>query len=168
MEVCGGHVWPSNGLRDRCLVSPSVNIGYKLDIAHSIQRQKLSKWLKFLFLVEFPFNHISSTSTRCFVKCSTKQVWLLKWVLDYPNPDYPYLDIWTSAHVAMFSAPAGKRCCGHWSFARGESKAAVRMTFPNATTLFLNSIGFRSRFTTSELAERSHEHSNTLYYSVAN
>ena len=49
----------------------------------------------------------------------------VQWVLDYPNPDYPYLDSWTSADVAMFSTPAGKRRCGHCSFATGESKAAV-------------------------------------------
>ena len=60
---------------------------------------------------------------------------LLQCVLDYPNLDYPYPDFWTSAHVAMFSVPAGKRRSGHWSFATGESKAA-RTTFPNATTLF--------------------------------
>ena len=29
---------------------------------------------------------------------------------------------WTSAHVAVFSASAGKRRCGHWSFATGERK----------------------------------------------
>ena len=33
----------------------------------------------------------------------------VQWVLDYLNPDYPYPDIWTTAHVTMFSAPAGKR-----------------------------------------------------------
>ena len=50
------------------LVSPSMNIGYKLDIAHSIQCQKLYKWLKFHVLVEFPFkvvlrpcNHVISS-----------------------------------------------------------------------------------------------------------
>ena len=82
---------------------------------------------------------------------------VLQWVLDYPNPDYPYPDIWTSAHFAMFSLPAGKIRCCDWSFATGEGKAAVRMTFLNATTLFPSSTGFSSRFTTSELAERSRE-----------
>ena len=61
---------------------------------------------------------------------------LIQWVLDYPKSNYPDPDIWTSAHVAMFSVPAGKRHCGHWNFVTGESKAAARMTFPNATTLF--------------------------------
>ena len=91
-----------------------------------------------------------------------------QWVLNYPNPNYPYPDIWTLAHITMFSVPAGKRRCGHWSFATGESKAAVRMTLPNATTFFPCSTGFRSQFTTSELAERSREHCGTLYYCIAN
>ena len=34
---------------------------------------------------------------------------LVQWVLDYPNPDYQYQNIWTSAHVAMFSVPARKQ-----------------------------------------------------------
>ena len=37
----------------------------------------------------------------------------IQWVLDYPNPDYLYPDIWTSAHVAMFSVPTGKIRCSH-------------------------------------------------------
>ena len=49
----------------------------------------------------------------------------VQWVLDYLNPDYLYPDFWTLARVAMFSVPAGKRRCSHWSFATGESKAAV-------------------------------------------
>ena len=87
----------------------------------------------------------------------------VQWVLGYPNPDYPYPDIWTSAHVAIFSIPAGKKHCGHWSFAMGESKAAVRTTFLNATALFPSSIGVSSQFTTSELAERSRKLCSTLY-----
>ena len=80
----------------------------------------------------------------------------VQWVLDYPDPDYLYPDMLTSAHAAMFSAPAGKGCCSRWSFVTEESKAAVRMTLPNATMLFPCSTGLGSRFT-SELAERSHE-----------
>ena len=57
----------------------------------------------------------------------------VQWVLHYPNPSYSYLDIWTSAHIAMFSVPAGKGCCSHWSFATRESKFAVRTTLLNAT-----------------------------------
>ena len=55
----------------------------------------------------------------------------LQWVLDYPYPDF-----WTAANVAMFFVPAGKRRCGHWSFATEESKAAVRMTFPERYDAF--------------------------------
>ena len=61
---------------------------------------------------------------------------VVQWVLNYPNPDYGCPNIWTLAHIAMFSVPVGKRHCGHWSFATGESKAAVRTTFPNAARLF--------------------------------
>ena len=39
-------------------------------------------------------------------------------------------------HVAMFLVPARKIHCSNWSFATGESKAAVETTFPNPTTLF--------------------------------
>ena len=87
---------------------------------------------------------------------------LVQWVLDYPNPNYPYADFWTSAPVTMFLVRAGKRRCGHWSFATGENKAAVRTTFSNATTLFPWSMGFRLQFTTSELAERSRQRCSTL------
>ena len=34
---------------------------------------------------------------------------MIQWVLDYPNLDYLYPDIRTSAHVAMFSAPPEKK-----------------------------------------------------------
>ena len=46
----------------------------------------------------------------------------VQWVLDYPNPNYPYPNTRTLADIAMFLAAAGKRRCG---FATGESKAAV-------------------------------------------
>ena len=82
----------------------------------------------------------------------------VQWVLDYQNPDFLYLSTWTSAHVAMFSAPAGKWRCGQWNFATGESKAAVWTTFLNVTMLFPSSTGFPSQFTTSGLAEQSHKH----------
>ena len=49
----------------------------------------------------------------------------VQWGLDYLNPNYPYPNTWTSAHVAMFSALVGKTHWGHWNFATGESKAAV-------------------------------------------
>ena len=62
--------------------------------------------------------------------------------------------IWMSADVAMFSVPVGKIRCGHWSFATGESKAAVRTTLQNATRFFH--------------PVRSRECYSTLYYSVAN
>ena len=39
----------------------------------------------------------------CYCMCTS----LLQWVLDYPNPDYPYPHIWMSVHIAMFSVPAG-------------------------------------------------------------
>ena len=90
----------------------------------------------------------------------------IKWVLDYPNPDYLYPDTWTSAHVAMISVPVGKIRYGHWSCATGESKAFVRTTFLNTTMLFPSSMGFSSQFTISELAERSRERCSTLYYTV--
>ena len=45
----------------------------------------------------------------CSVKAEGKsQMEQLQWVLDYPNSDYPYPNIWTSALVAMFSAAVGK------------------------------------------------------------
>ena len=53
------------------------------------------------------------------------------WVGNYSGfsiirtPIIPYLNTWTLAHVTMFLAAAGKKCCDHWSFATGESKAAV-------------------------------------------
>ena len=68
----------------------------------------------------------------------------LQWVLDYPNSDYPYPDIWTLAHVAMCTVPAGKIHCVHWSFATGESKAALRTAFLNATMLFPSSTKLRT------------------------
>ena len=89
-----------------------------------------------------------SEVAKCIHTCMCMQCFLLsymtkhhvakyiQWVLDYPNPDYPYPDIWTSADVGMFSVSAGKRPCCHWSFAKGESKAAARTTFPKATMLF--------------------------------
>ena len=76
-----------------------------------------------------------------------------------------YQNTWRSAHVTLFLAQAGKRRRDHWSSATGESKAAMRMTFPNPTTPFSSSTGFRSWFTTSELAEQSRERCSTLYYS---
>ena len=37
------------------------------------------------------------------LRWSLTAMWaVLQWVLDYPNPDYPYPDFWTSAHVAFF------------------------------------------------------------------
>ena len=49
-----------------------------------------------------------------------------------------------------------------------KAKLLYERLFPDATTPFSASMEFRSRFTTSELAERSHERCSTLYYSVAN
>ena len=107
--------------------------------------------------------HATLCSNASNVKLSLNLYkYAVQWVLDYPNPDYPYPDIWTLARIAMFSALAGKTRCSHWSFATGESKADVRMTFPNATTLFPCSTGFRSRFTTSKLAEWSRKRCSTL------
>ena len=85
---------------------------------------------------------IRTYNTYMYNTCTTHTIHLftVQWVLDYLNPDYPYLDIWTSAHVAMFSVPAGKGCCGQWSFATGESKAAGQMTFTNTTTLFFHAV----------------------------
>ena len=50
---------------------------------------------------------------------------IIQWVLDYPNSDYLYPNNWTSAHISMFSAAAGKRRCSHCNFATGENTAAV-------------------------------------------
>ena len=65
-----------------------------------------------------------------------KQVDIVQWILDYLNPNYPYPDIWTSAHITILSVPLEKIRRSCWSFATGESKTAVRTTFLNATTLF--------------------------------
>ena len=101
-----------------------------------------------------PFHRTSQPHLLCHPHCSThtrsiphfcwdvllakKLVLNIQWVLGYPNPDYVYTDVWTLTHVDMFLVPAGRIhvCCDHWSFATGESKAAVRTTFPNAKTLF--------------------------------
>ena len=48
------------------------------------------------------------------------------------------------------------------------AKLLYKQLSPDATTPFSASTGVRSRFTTSELAERSRERCSTLYYSVAN
>ena len=111
-------------------------------------------------LVCVPFQFISYN--KFYVHESQANVNIVQWVLDYPNPNYPYPDILTSAHFAMFSVQKEKRRCSHWSFATGESEAAVRTIFLNATMLFPCSTEFRSRFTTSELAERSRKYCSTL------
>ena len=33
---------------------------------------------------------------------------IVQWVLDYSNPDYLYLNTWTSAQIVMFLAAVGK------------------------------------------------------------
>ena len=50
---------------------------------------------------------------------------LLQWVPNYFNPDYPNSRLSKFVDVAMFLAAAGKRRCGHWSSATGESKPAL-------------------------------------------
>ena len=51
---------------------------------------------------------------------------------------------------------------------REKAKLLYERLFPNATTPFSSSTGLGSRFTTSELVERSRDCYSTLYYSVAN
>ena len=82
------------------------------------------------------FTAISSCHQRVTRLQQLLLLYTVQCVLDHPNPDFPYPDIWTLGHVAKFSAPAGKIRCSHWRFAPGESKAAVRTTFSNNTTLF--------------------------------
>ena len=51
--------------------------------------------------------------------------WLVQWVPDCPNPDYPNTRLSERLDVTMFSAAAGKTRSGDWSSATGESKAAI-------------------------------------------
>ena len=96
---------------------------------------------------------------------------LLKWVIDYPHPNYPYPNTWTSSDVAMFSAAAGKDLAVTGVLLQKKVKLLYEGLFPNATMPFSSSKGLGSLFTTSELhvhvAERNRERCNTVYYSVA-
>ena len=87
----------------------------------------------------------------------------MEWILNYPNSNYLYQNTWTSVHVAMFLAAVGKIRWGHWSSATGESKAAVMTTILNATMPLSSSMGSRSQFTMSKLAERSCKHCITAW-----
>ena len=68
-------------------------------------------------------------------------VLVLQWVPNYPNPDYPNSPLSERLDVAMFSAAAGKIRSGHWSSATGESKPAVRTTFPACYNTFFSQYG---------------------------
>ena len=55
-----------------------------------------------------------------------------------------------------------------WVLLQEKAKLLYEWLFPDATMPLLAGTGFRSWFAMSELAERSHEHCSTLFYSVAN
>ena len=57
--------------------------------------------------------------------CYAQEMFLLQWVLAYPNPDYLNAQLSERLNVAMILAVAGKGRSGHWSSATGESKDAV-------------------------------------------
>ena len=77
--------------------------------------------------------------------------------------DYPYA--WTSP---CFRQQREKDVPVTGVLLQEKANLLYERLFPDATTPFSASTGFRSRFTTSELAERSRERCSTLYYSVAN
>ena len=79
-------------------------------------------------------------------------------ILDYPNS-------WASP---CFRQQREKDVLVTGVLLQEKAKLLYERLFPDATTPFSASTGFRSRFTTSELAERSRERCSTLYYSVAN
>ena len=128
-------------------------------------------WMYECYLVLLSIKSVKSYLSKHIKKYGDRECYCIynlwvQWVPDCPNPDYPNTWLSECLDLAMFLAAAGKRLSSHWSFATGESKA-VRL-FRNATTPFSVSTGFRSRFITSELAERSRRCCSTLYHSVAN
>ena len=90
------------------------------------------------------------------------------WVLDYPNSDYPNSQLSELLDKASFSAAEAKDVPVTGVLLQEKAKLLYERLFPNATTHFSSSMGFRSGFITSEPAERSRECCSTLYYSVAN
>ena len=77
----------------------------------------------------------------------------VQWVLNYLNPDYLNSQLSESLDVAMFSAAAEKDVLVAGVLLQEKAKLLYERLFPDATTPFSASTGFRSRFTTSELAE---------------
>ena len=80
--------------------------------------------------------------------------------LDYPNA-------WTSPRFRQ-QREKDVRVTG--VLLQEKAKLLYERLFPDATCTmpFSASTGFKSQFTTSELAERSRKRCSTLYYSVAN
>ena len=92
----------------------------------------------------------------------------MQYVPDYLNPDYPNSRLSECLDVTMVLAAAGKRRLITGILLQEKANLLYECLFPDGTTPFSASMGFGSRFTMSELVERSRKPCSALYYIVTN
>ena len=91
-----------------------------------------------------------------------------QWVLDYPNPNHLYPDIWMSAHIAMFSVPVGKYVAVTGVLLQEKARLLYEQLSRMLQRFFQALLDKScSQFTMSELAKRGRKRCRTLYYVVA-
>ena len=114
---------------------------------NSFDQTRLKDWSVCYFTITLVFNPASLDPGKS-IHAFTGVVWAgsfnncisdlfqLQWVLDYLNPDYQCLNTLTSAHVAMFSAAAGKDFAVTGDLLQGKAKLLYERLYPKATTPF--------------------------------